>query len=32
LRQYVSGDAWFDTDRQQVAQVASGVRRTRGAT
>jgi len=30
LRQYLMGDAWFETDREQVAQVAAGVRRTLG--
>jgi len=30
LRQYLQGDAWFKTDRQQVASVAQGVRRSIG--
>jgi 2-hydroxychromene-2-carboxylate isomerase len=32
LRQYLQGDAWFQTDRQQVASVAQGVRRSIGGT
>jgi 2-hydroxychromene-2-carboxylate isomerase len=30
LRQYLQGDTWFETDRQQVASVAQGVRRSIG--
>ena len=30
LRQYLLGDAWFETDRQQLARVAQGVRRSIG--
>ena len=30
LRQYLLGDAWFETDRQQLASVAQGVRRSIG--
>jgi 2-hydroxychromene-2-carboxylate isomerase len=32
LRQYLLGDAWFETDRQQLARVAQGVRRSIGGT
>jgi 2-hydroxychromene-2-carboxylate isomerase len=28
MRQYLLGDAWFETDRQQLAGVAQGVRRS----
>ena len=30
LRQYLQGDAWFETDQQQLARVAQGVRRSTG--
>jgi 2-hydroxychromene-2-carboxylate isomerase len=32
LRQYLQGDAWFASDRQPLARVAPGVRRTIAAT
>jgi 2-hydroxychromene-2-carboxylate isomerase len=30
LRQYLQGDAWFETDRQRIASVAQGVKRSIG--
>jgi hypothetical protein len=32
LRQYLQGDAWFESDRQPLSRVAPGVRRTIAAT
>ena len=31
LRQYLQGDAWFETDRQRIASVAQGVKRSIGS-